>query len=95
MVAQEELGGAEIVGGPKKTFTGTDILAPVPGLQGEAEHPLGGGLPFPMPRRLITLGNGARGDDHLTKLSAAVVGEPGGAQRLERERLVVEEEFHN
>jgi hypothetical protein len=43
---------------------------------------------------LVTIGDPARGGQHLAEVGPEVVGKPGSAQRLERERVIMEQELH-
>jgi hypothetical protein len=47
-----------------------------------------------MPACLVAVGYGPRGHQYLAEVCAAVVGEAGRTQCLERERRVVEQELH-
>jgi hypothetical protein len=57
-------------------------------------HPPRGGLPCLVPAGLVTLPDVAGGGEDLAEVGPAIGGEACGAQRLEGEGLVVEQELH-
>jgi hypothetical protein len=94
VVAAVEVGDPVVVRGAQQRFASAD---PVPGRQGVAPDALdacGGRGPLGRPGRFVTLGDPSAGDQDFAQVGAGVGDVPRGAQRLERERLVVEEELH-
>jgi hypothetical protein len=64
------------------------------GLLADFPHPLRGGLPCPVPAGLVTLADVAGSGEDFAEVGSAIGGETGGAQSLEGEGLVVEQERH-
>ena len=94
LLEQEGRGRAVVVRCPQQDFPGADAVPGREGLLADFRQPLRGGLPRLVPAGLVTLPDTARRGENLAEVGPAVGGEPGGAQRLEGEGLVVEQELH-
>ena len=94
LLEQEVRGGAVVVRCPQQRFSGADAVSGSERLLADSRHPLRGGLPRLVPARLVTFPDVASCGENLAEIRPAVCSEPGGAQRLEGERLVLEQELH-
>jgi hypothetical protein len=89
------MSGAVVVRRPQQGFPGADAVSGSEGPLADFRHPLRDGLPCLVPALLVAFSDVARGGEDLAEVGPAIGGETGGAQRLERERLVVEQELHD